>query len=148
MVLIAVSCISDMADGYIARHYNMITDLGKTIDPIADKLTQGAILFCLLTHFPLMWVLIGLMIVKEAVCFTIQLWLFRHTEMVYGAEWHGKVNTTLLYATMCLHIVWYSIPSVVSVVTICISATMMLLSFALYVSATLLHWKEYKDKNA
>jgi cardiolipin synthase len=126
----------------------MITDFGKTIDPIADKLTQGAILFCLLTRFSLMWMLIGLMAVKEAVCLTLRAWLFKKTELIHGAEWHGKLNTSLLYATMCLHVIWYTIPPVVSVVTICIATAMMLLSFVLYVISTMQYWKEYKDQNA
>ena len=43
----------------------MITELGKALDPIADKLTHGALAVCLATRYPLMWVLIVLMIIKE-----------------------------------------------------------------------------------
>ena len=52
--LLALSGISDTADGYIARRFNMVSDLGKIIDPVADKLTQAAMLLCLLTRYPLM----------------------------------------------------------------------------------------------
>ena len=52
-------------DGFIARKFDATSDVGKILDPIADKLTQGAMLFCLLTRFPLMWVPLALLIVKE-----------------------------------------------------------------------------------
>lgn len=42
--LLALSGISDTADGYIARRFNMVSDLGKIIDPVADKLTQAAMM--------------------------------------------------------------------------------------------------------
>lgn len=43
----------------------MISDVGKILDPVADKLTQATMLFCLLTRFPLMIAPLGLMILKE-----------------------------------------------------------------------------------
>ena len=44
-ILMVISGITDIVDGWIARHYNLITDWGKIIDPIADKLTQIAVAF-------------------------------------------------------------------------------------------------------
>ena len=52
-------------DGYVARNFNMITELGKFIDPVADKLTQAALVFCLASRHKLMWYLVGLFILKE-----------------------------------------------------------------------------------
>ena len=53
-VLLIISGLTDLADGYIARHFNAVSNVGKILDPIADKLTQAAMLFCLVTRFPLM----------------------------------------------------------------------------------------------
>ncbi len=64
-LLVAVSGISDALDGLIARHFNMITPLGKALDPIADKLTQGALAICLITKYPFMIVLFILFLIKE-----------------------------------------------------------------------------------
>ena len=52
--LLILSGLTDLADGYIARHFNAVSNVGKILDPIADKLTQAAMLFCLVTRFPLM----------------------------------------------------------------------------------------------
>ncbi len=50
--MLLLSGVTDLADGFIARHFHMISDLGKVLDPVADKLTQAAVLFCLITRFP------------------------------------------------------------------------------------------------
>ena len=64
-IILIISGLTDTVDGFVARHFNMISDLGKILDPVADKLTQAAMLFCLLTRFPLMIVPLGLMVFKE-----------------------------------------------------------------------------------
>lgn len=55
--VIAVSGLTDMLDGKIARHYNMITEWGKFIDPVADKLTLAAIALSMAFRYPLMGVM-------------------------------------------------------------------------------------------
>ena len=57
-LIIVISGITDVVDGKIARKFNMISDFGKFIDPVADKLTQAAMLFCLMTRYPEMLILI------------------------------------------------------------------------------------------
>ena len=56
--LVALSGLTDCADGYIARHWGLITDFGKIIDPIADKLTQITVVACLAYNYPLMLILV------------------------------------------------------------------------------------------
>lgn len=55
-LVLTISGITDIADGIIARKFHMISDFGKIFDPVADKLTQIAMLFCLVTRFPHMMV--------------------------------------------------------------------------------------------
>ena len=63
--ILLLSGLTDLADGYIARRFHMISTLGKILDPVADKLTQAAMLICLFTRFPHMLPLIVIMAVKE-----------------------------------------------------------------------------------
>lgn len=127
-LLLALSALTDMADGYIARHYNMISDFGKAFDPVADKLTQIAMMLCLVTRFPLMLLPWIILVVKEVFTGITSLLAIRKTGAVEGAVWHGKVTTALLYGTMAVHLLWYGIPQIVSFILICLCTVMMLIS--------------------
>ena len=52
--ILAVSCLTDMVDGHIARQFNMITKVGKVLDPVADKLTQLALTLSLSVKYPIL----------------------------------------------------------------------------------------------
>ena len=112
--VLVLSGITDVADGYIARRFGMVSDLGKIIDPIADKLTQAAMLLCLFTEFPLTMAAFVLMAVKETFAAVTGVLLIRRTGQVLSADWHGKLTTCMLYAMMILHVLWYDIPTGIS----------------------------------
>lgn len=130
--VLLLSGLTDTVDGFIARRFNMISDVGKALDPIADKLTQGAMLFCLIKRFPLMIFPLGLLIVKETATGAFSLLVIKKTGEVLGADWHGKVTTGLLYLMMIIHVLWYDIPAAASKILILTCIAMMLLSFILY----------------
>ena len=108
-VVLVLSGLTDMVDGYIARRFNMVTDLGKALDPVADKLTQASVMFCLLSRFRMMLVPLLLLIFKEVCNGVMSLVVIKKTGKVCGADWHGKVCTWLLYAMIFVHIVWFDI---------------------------------------
>ena len=66
-LVLLLSGATDIVDGFIARRFDMVSDLGKVLDPVADKLTQTAMLACLLTRFEAMWGLLAVLVGKEAV---------------------------------------------------------------------------------
>ena len=131
-VVLVLSGVTDTIDGFIARRFNMVTDLGKALDPIADKLTQASVMFCLLTRFQMMLVPLLLLIFKEVCNGIMSLFVIKKTGKVCGADWHGKVCTWLLYAMMFVHIVWFDISRQWSTALISICVIMMTVSFALY----------------
>ena len=146
LALIVLSGITDVVDGFIARKFNMITDIGKALDPIADKLTQGVIMIALLANFPFMWIPLVIMIIKEGTAFTLRFIVFKRTEKVDSAEWHGKLTTVVLYLIMALHMVWFKIPPTVSTICILVASALMVLSFILYTMDTVRILKENKNK--
>ena len=131
-VVLVLSGLTDMVDGYIARRFNMVTDLGKALDPVADKLTQASVMFCLLSRFRMMLVPLLLLIFKEVCNGVMSLVVIKKTGKVCGADWHGKVCTWLLYAMMFVHIVWFDISREWTTALISICVIMMTVSFALY----------------
>lgn len=131
-VLLLISGVTDSLDGLIARKYHLISNLGKALDPIADKLTQGAMFLCLITRFPLMIIPFILLLVKEAAVGISSLAVIRKTGSVHGAVWHGKVTTCMLYAMMTLHVVFPNISTSLSTALIAACTAMMLLSFVMY----------------
>lgn len=131
-VMLGLSGISDFLDGKIARSFHQITDLGKVLDPVADKLTQTAMLACLLTRFEAMWGLLAVLVGKEAVMAAMGLFVIRRTREVYSARWHGKLATCVIYAVIFLHIVWYDIPAGASIALAWCAIGAILLSLALY----------------
>ncbi len=147
-LILLASGLTDIADGFIARRFHMVSDLGKMLDPIADKLTQLAMLACLVNRFPLMLGAVVLLVVKESVTGVFSLIVVKRTKVVKSAVWHGKLNTVLLYLMMVVHLVWYNIPPSASDVFISLCVVMMLVSFIAYTAEnarSLLFTKEAKD---
>lgn len=133
--VVVVSGLTDIVDGYIARKYNMITDWGKIVDPIADKAMQFAMLFCVVWKYPLVWILVILYAVKEIVSFAFSSYLYRHQKYISGANWAGKLCTVVLFLVMMALIVIPKVPDTVLKIMIAVSAVFMLLAFVIYMTA-------------
>ena len=98
--VIMVSSLTDAADGYIARRFNMISEFGKFIDPVADKLTQVSMAACLIVRYPMMWMLFLLMVLRESCLFIWGYLALRKNSYMSGARWYGKISTALVYGVM------------------------------------------------
>lgn len=136
---VVLSGITDIVDGIIARKYDLISDLGKMLDPVADKLTQIAMLYCLATSFPEIRILLVILVVKEVITGIMSLVSIRRTGKVEGSQWHGKVTTVLLYALIIDRIV----PWMFSVVLTVACAGMMVLSMVMYWNR---NWKSIRGR--
>ena len=100
--ILAVSCLTDLIDGKIARHFNMISTVGKILDPLADKATQFALILCLALEHPVLWLLVGCFFVKE--CFQLIAGgiNLKKGKMLKGALISGKICTTVLFISLIL----------------------------------------------
>ena len=140
--LIILSALTDIVDGFIARRFHMVSDFGKILDPIADKLTQGTVLICLALEYKLIRILIIIFAVKELIMGVMGAITLKKYGEVNSAKWYGKVTTTLLYAVMMCLVIFPNIGEVVSNILICICIAVVILSLLLYMNFYRSVWKE------
>ena len=142
-VLVGISGITDMLDGKVARHFNMITELGKVLDPVADKLTLGAMILCLAFRYENMRWLVGLFIVKEGFMGIMGLLLSHYRgRKLDGAKWYGKVCTAFSYVVMFVLFFFLRLPlSLVNALIVC-CGVLMVAAWMLYVPVFVKMWKE------
>ena len=131
--VICVFGITDFLDGYVARKFNQVTEFGKALDPIADKLTQGALVLALSTRYPLMIALVVLFVIKEGFMLVMGIVFLRKGKRLDGAMWFGKVCTAILYVVMFVLILFPQLPALLVNVLILICGAAMLLALVLYV---------------
>ena len=161
-IVMIVAALTDVFDGKIARKYNMVSNLGKILDPIADKLSQIAIVVILIVKFwsfdgPLKYLLF-LFIFKELVMVIAGAILLSLGMRPVAAEVWGKVATVVFYTFMITIIaigpsgalvgVWFfkALPMPVIYVMVVISAILAFVSLFGYAPGFLRQIKEKKNK--
>ena len=134
-VILAVSCFTDLIDGKIARKFNMITNLGKLLDPVADKLTQLALMICLSLQHRSMRILLLVFLTKEFFQFFAMIGSLRQGKALDGALMSGKISTTVLFGSLTLMVLCPNLkPKTVDLLA-WISMAFLLLAFGDYVRA-------------
>lgn len=153
IITVAASGLSDFLDGKIARKFNQISNLGKMLDPLADKLTTIAIAIAfyfafrassdaMLRHFSgIFW----FFVVKEVLMVVGAIVLLSKNFRPAAANWFGKVSTFYYYLVMILLLCvapvfgafsrWWSLPSVAIVVIVSLSVVLTLMAFISYLPA-------------
>ena len=165
VVMLAVSGLTDMFDGKIARKFNQISDLGKVLDPVADKLTQITIAVMLLIDFKtasnpvinaLGWVFL-VFLIKEAVMIVGGLIMLLLNIRPGAAEFWGKAATVVFYVGMVIiiavgpevgalnEIINFELPNVITGIIVVLCAIMTIAAFASYMPETFRQFKEYFD---
>ncbi len=100
LAVMVIAFLTDFFDGKIARRFNLVTDLGKILDPIADKMYQFAVALCLMFEFPKMMIVAVVLFVKELIMGLMGLALLDKGGKVFGAKWYGKVCTGIVDISM------------------------------------------------
>ena len=101
IIVLTISGLTDILDGYIARKYNFISNFGKLMDPLADKMTQVALLGTLAIQKIIpVWIIV-VVIIKEFLMVSGASFLYGK-ELVVSSKWYGKLTTVLFYiAIVC-----------------------------------------------
>lgn len=131
--IILLSGLTDLFDGMIARRFNQITELGKIVDPIADKLTQAAVVICLMFRYPFMWIIVILFVVKELFMGINGLILLKRGKKLDGAKWFGKLSTAVFYVTTGILITFPMLEAGFTSLLMIVTGVFLALSFMMYI---------------
>ena len=133
IIFLTISGITYILDGTIARKFNFITNFGKLIDPLADKITQLSILWMLVSKniIPL-WILV-IVLLKEATMVAGASFLYGK-ELVVSSKWYGKASTVLFYLAIVLSMIFrdLQIQTSIDLIIYYIAVTMTIFSLVMY----------------
>ena len=101
-VVLILSGITDVLDGFIARRFNKVSELGRILDPLADKLTQATVCICLVVENKAMIGILILLILKEFVMIGAGANMIRKGKEMLSSKWFGKVGTVVFYTVMII----------------------------------------------
>ena len=145
--ILAVSCLTDLIDGKVARHFNMVTTVGKILDPIADKATQFSLIICIAIKHPILWTLLTLFIIKEGFQLIAGIINFRRGHMLTRALLPGKICTTILFISLILLVLMPNLSEPIIRTITCVDLAFMLFSFANYIYAYYAYFRKKQEKN-
>lgn len=138
--ILAVSCLTDMIDGQIARRFNMISNVGKFLDPLADKLTQFSLIISIsiksiTVDKTMVLPLIVLFVVKELFQLVAAGVALKHGKMLNGALISGKICTTVLFVSLIVLVMFPGLDQYFVSALIILDMVLVLFTFLHYVVA-------------
>jgi len=133
--ILAISCLTDLIDGKIARKFNMISNVGKVLDPIADKMTQFSLILCLSRVYPALNGLLAIFVIKESFQLIAMLLNFRKGQALDGALLSGKISTTVLFVCLIILVLFPNMNSMLMWIITGICTVFLLIAFIDYVRA-------------
>ena len=145
--ILAVSCITDLIDGKIARHFNMISTVGKILDPLADKATQFTLIVCLAVTYPTLRFLTLLFVLKEGFQLIVGGITLKKGKMLEGALLWGKICTTVLFVSLIIMVMMPNLGDTSVIIITVVDALFMLFAFVQYYLAYFGKNKKIQDIN-
>ncbi len=145
-VFVILSGLTDLLDGYAARRFGDITKIGKMLDPVADKLTQVAILIGLVIYFPLAAITLVIFVLKEFTMALYNLYFMYKGHEYEGAIIYGKVSTMVFYISMIIIFLIKGMSTTLSVFLLILTTSFLLISWIGHMIEYTNQYKEYKRK--
>lgn len=133
--IMAVSCLTDAIDGKIARHFNMISTVGKILDPLADKITQFTLTLCLSLKYPILNPVLILFVIKEIFQLIVGVINLRKGKMLPGALFAGKICTTVLFVSLIALVLFPNMKPIAVDAIALIDGIFLAISFISYILA-------------
>ena len=126
--------ITDFLDGYIARKYNLITNLGKVLDPLSDKMFTFAVLCCLMIDSKIPWWLVGIFFLKESLMGIGGLVIHKLAKAeIPPSNIIGKAATVVFFVCLCVIIIYKNLPENVAVIMVSTALGMSVIALITYV---------------
>ena len=113
----------------------MISKIGMLLDPVADKATQATLLVCLSMKYPILYPVLGLLVIKESFQLIALIIAFLNGKMLPGALPVGKVCTTVLFVSLIAIVLFPDIPSKIVDLIAVVDACFLGVSFVCYICA-------------
>ena len=135
VLFLILSAITDLLDGKLARHFGQVSDFGKILDPLADKITQATFILCLLNRYPVTSWLFLLFVIKEVTISIVAFIAVRRSGENNGAMIYGKINTVLLYICLGALLFLINLPRQVSNCILIVAFLSVSMSMVLYLIA-------------
>lgn len=130
--ILILSGLTDLLDGWIARRFHQISDVGKVLDPAADKLTQVAVVAALTIRYHQLLVLLVIYVVKELLILIGGMVMIKSRQEVPSAKWFGKIATFEFYFAMALFLIFPNMNAFFITILIMITVALMLFSLVMY----------------
>lgn len=99
LIFFTVSALTDIIDGFIARNFDAVSNVGKLLDPLADKLTQISMIASLVFTGVIHPSILTILVIKELIMISGASFLYGKNVVVYS-RWYGKLATVLLYISI------------------------------------------------
>ncbi|MDR1467113.1 MAG: CDP-alcohol phosphatidyltransferase family protein [Oscillospiraceae bacterium] len=133
-IVLVLSGISDLLDGMLARKFSQITDLGRVLDPVADKLTLLAAIVCIGLKFNEIFVFVVILLIKDITMIAAGIFLIRRNILPLPARWYGKISTIFFYISSIVIIIMKAFLGIYSpiVPVLLFSITTLMMIFALF----------------
>lgn len=147
-LVLALSCLTDMIDGRIARRCHMVSKLGMLLDPVADKATQATLLVCLSMKYPVLYPVLALLVIKETFQLIALIIAYLNGKMLPGALFIGKVCTTVLFVSLIALVLFPDIPDRMVNMIAVVDACFLGISFICYICAYYGKNKKVQDMNS
>ncbi|NCE63422.1 CDP-alcohol phosphatidyltransferase family protein [Pseudoflavonifractor sp. 524-17] len=110
VAIYTLAFLTDIADGWIARHFHQITRLGRVLDPLADKLMTFTVIICIAAAQIIpMWA-VAVFFLKEAAMGIGALTLYRRAADIISANWLGKASTGVFFVVCAALVLFPNIP--------------------------------------
>lgn len=138
-IIYVAAWLTDALDGYLARHNGWITDVGKILDPIADKFMQLAAAICFALENKLFFIVVTLLCLKEFGMLYASVRIKKEHNIVVAANWFGKLSTVILFVCAFLRLIIRD-NCVLDVIVVAVMILCMCFALSMY------YFKEFRGK--